>query len=64
MSVSQDGMDQALHVGLLIFCASVGLLSVAGLLLLLAQLAADTAQAIAAAGPAGIGITVALRKGK
>jgi small-conductance mechanosensitive channel len=39
-------------------------LSLVGLLLLLAQLVADTAAAIAAAGPAGIGITLALRKGK
>ncbi|MEE1774547.1 hypothetical protein PUR25_00225 [Streptomyces sp. JV181] len=36
-----------------------------GWLLLLAQLVADTAAAIAAAGPAGIGLTIALRrKGK
>ena len=64
MSVTQDGVDRALITGLFVFSASVGVLSVVGLLLLLAQLVADTAAAIAAAGPAGIGLTIALRKGK
>ncbi|MEE1774588.1 hypothetical protein PUR25_00480 [Streptomyces sp. JV181] len=65
MSVTQDDVDRALITGLFVFSASVGVLSVVGLLLLLAQLVADTAAAIAAAGPAGIGLTIALRrKGK
>ena len=63
MSVTQDDVDRALITGLFVFSASVGVLSVVGLLLLLAQLVADTAAAIAAAGPAGIGLTIALRKG-
>jgi len=65
VSIDQDGFERALTGGLLIFCASVGVLSVAGLVLILLQLAAETAAALAAAGPAGIGITLALRrKGK
>ncbi|MFD4239841.1 hypothetical protein [Streptomyces sp. NPDC058542] len=62
---TQETVDRALITGLAVFAASVGLLSVAGLLLLLLQLAAETAQAVAAAAPAGIGLTIALRrKGK
>ncbi|MFC8894452.1 MULTISPECIES: hypothetical protein [Streptomyces] len=63
MTVTQDGFERAAVTGLLVFATSVGVLSVVGLLLLLAQLVADTAAAIAAAGPAGIGLTIALRKG-
>ncbi|MEU2476088.1 hypothetical protein ABZ601_34165 [Streptomyces sp. NPDC012842] len=63
MSVTQDGFERAAVTGLVVFTASVGVLSLVGLLLLLAQLVADTAAAIAAAGPAGIGLTIALRKG-
>lgn len=63
--MTQDGFDRAALGGLLAFTASVGLLSLAGLILLLMQLAAETAQAVAAAAPAGIGLTIALRrKGK
>ncbi|MET9929402.1 MULTISPECIES: hypothetical protein [Streptomyces] len=63
--MSQDTVDRALITGLAAFAASVGLLSLAGLLLLLVQLAAETAQAVAAAAPVGIGLTIALRrKGK
>ncbi|MGW3304835.1 hypothetical protein [Streptomyces rubiginosohelvolus] len=65
MSVTQDGVDRALITGLAMFAASVGLFTLAGLLLLVLQLAAETAQAVAAAAPAGIGLTIALRrKGK
>ncbi|MFE2210322.1 hypothetical protein [Streptomyces rubiginosohelvolus] len=65
MSVTQDGVDRALIGSLAIFAASVGLFTLAGLLLLVLQLAAETAQAVAAAAPAGIGLTIALRrKGK
>jgi Na+/melibiose symporter-like transporter len=63
MSVTQDQFDRAAITGLTVFAASVGVLSVAGLLLLLAQLVADTAQAVAAAAPAGVGVTIAIRKG-
>lgn len=63
---TQDTVDRALITGLAMFAASVGLFSLAGLLLLLVQLAAETAQAVAAAAPAGIGLTIAVRarKGK
>ncbi|MGW0545404.1 hypothetical protein ACWD0D_34695 [Streptomyces griseoincarnatus] len=65
MSIDQDSFDRAAVTGLLAFAASVGLFSLAGLLLLVLQLAAETAQAVAAAAPAGIGLTIALRrKGK
>ncbi|MEV4993186.1 hypothetical protein [Streptomyces niveus] len=64
MSVTQNGFDRAVLTGLIVFATSVGVLSLVGLLLLLAQLAADTATALAAAGPAGIGLRLALRKGK
>jgi hypothetical protein len=64
MSTTQDDVDRGLVTGLVVFTASVGVLSLVGLLLLLAQLVADTAAAIVAAGPAGIGISLALRKGK
>ncbi|WP_405822059.1 hypothetical protein OG705_19545 [Streptomyces sp. NBC_00838] len=61
---TQDGFDRAAMTGLLVFAASVGLLTLAGLVLALMQLAATTATALVAAGPAGIGISIALRKGK
>lgn len=64
MSVSQDQFDRAAIGGLLVFTASVGVLSVVGLLLLLAQLVTETAAAVAAVAPAGVGITLAVRKGK
>lgn len=59
---TQDGFEKASIGALIVFATSVGVLSLVGLLLLLAQLAADTATALAAAGPAGIGISLALRK--
>ncbi|MFF2189144.1 hypothetical protein [Streptomyces sp. NPDC058155] len=62
--MTQDGFDRAAVTGLLVFAASVGLLTLAGLVLALMQLAATTATALAAAGPAGIGIGIAIRKGK
>jgi len=61
--MSQDEFDRTAMTGLLVFAASVGVLTLAGLVLALMQLAATTATAVAAAGPAGIGITVSLRKG-
>ncbi|MFJ9096880.1 hypothetical protein ACIRIR_35985 [Streptomyces globisporus] len=65
MSVTQEGVDRALIASLAVFAMSVGLFTLAGLLLLVLQLAAETAQAVAAAAPAGIGLTIALRrKGK
>jgi len=62
--MTQDGFDRAAATGLLVFAASVGVLTLAGLVLMLMQLAATTATTIATAGPAGIGISIALRKGK
>lgn len=61
--MSQDEFDRAAMTGLLVFAASVGVLTLAGLVLALTQLAATTATTIATAGPAGIGVTIALRKG-
>ncbi|MFI1856226.1 hypothetical protein [Streptomyces sp. NPDC020480] len=62
--MSHDSFERTLVGGLLVFAASVGLLSTVGLLLVIGEQAAKTAAAIGAAGPAGIGITLSLRKGK
>ncbi|MFD6273845.1 MULTISPECIES: hypothetical protein [Actinomycetes] len=62
--MTQDGFDRAVVGGLVAFAASVGVLATVGLLLLLAQLVAQTVAAVAAAGPVGIGLSLALRKGK
>ncbi|MFB6984242.1 hypothetical protein [Streptomyces scopuliridis] len=65
MSIDQDQFEGVALTGLLVFAASVGLLTLAGIVLALMQLAADTATAVAAATPAGVGVTIALRrKGK
>jgi hypothetical protein len=61
--MTQDSFERAAVGGLLAFAASVGLLSTVGLLLVLAEQAAHTAAAIGAAAPAGVGITISLRKG-
>lgn len=63
--MTQDSFERAAVGGMLAFPVSVGLLGVVGMVLALLQLAHDTAQALTAAGPAGlgIGITISLRKG-
>lgn len=61
--MTQDSFERVTVGGLIAFAAAVGLLSTIGLLLILAEQAAHTAAAISAAGPAGIGITISLRKG-
>ncbi len=64
--MTQDGFERATVGALIVFAASVGLLSLVGVLLAVLQLAADTATALAAAAPAGVGVTLAIgrRKGK
>jgi small-conductance mechanosensitive channel len=62
--MTQDEFDRAATVSLLVFAASVGVLTLAGLVLALMQLAADTATAVAAAAPTGVGISIALKRGK
>ena len=62
MSLSQETWERAAVAALLAFAGSVGAFALLALALNLAQLAANTAAAIAAAGPGGIGITLALRK--
>ncbi|MGO4417244.1 hypothetical protein AB4Z54_00310 [Streptomyces sp. MCAF7] len=63
--MTQDSFERATVGGLIAFAASVGLLGLVGMVLALMQLAAETAQVLKAAGPAGlgIGITISLRKG-
>lgn len=57
--------ERATVTALVVFAASVGCLSLVGVLLAVLQLAADTATALAAAAPAGVGLTIAIgRKGK
>lgn len=58
-------LETALVTGLLVFAGAVGMLALVGVLLAVLQLAADTAAALGAAAPAGVGVTLALRrKGK
>ncbi|MEU5840155.1 hypothetical protein ABZ820_41850 [Streptomyces diacarni] len=59
---TQDSFERGVVGGLLVFAAGVGLLATVGVLLVLAEQAARTAHALAAAGPAGLGVTVALRR--
>lgn len=56
--------DRAIVAALVVFCAAAGTLALVGVLLSLLDLAARTATAVAAAGPAGITITIALRRTK
>ncbi|MFE9335104.1 hypothetical protein [Streptomyces sp. NPDC006925] len=60
--MSPETWERATIGGLVVFAASMGLLATVGMLLILAEQAAKTAHALAAAGPAGIGVTVALRR--
>lgn len=63
--MTQETFDRAVIGALVTFAVSVGCLSLVGVLLAVLQLlAADTAQALAAAAPAGVGLTIAIsRKG-
>ncbi len=63
---TQESVERATVGALVVFAASVGCLSLVGVLLAVLQLAADTAQALAAAAPAGVGVSLAIgrRKGK
>ncbi|WP_432071338.1 hypothetical protein [Streptomyces sp. AA1529] len=60
--MSPETWERVTMGGLLAFAASLGLLATVGMLLILAEQAARTAHALATAGPAGIGVTVALRR--
>jgi hypothetical protein len=64
--MTQDTYERAVVGGLVLFAVSVGCLSLVGVILAVLQLAADTAAALAAAAPAGVGVSLALgrRKGK
>ena len=63
--MTQETWDRVLIGGLIAFAVSAGLLGLVGVLLAVLKLAAETAAAIGAAAPAGIGLTIALRrKGK
>lgn len=64
--MTQETFDRAVIGALVTFAVSVGCLSLVGVLLAVLQLAADTAQALAAAAPAGVGVSLAIgrRKGK
>ncbi|MFC8278157.1 hypothetical protein ACFUJR_37675 [Streptomyces sp. NPDC057271] len=60
-----QSLETALVTGLVVFCGAVGVISLVALLLVLLQLAAATAGAIAAAGiGATVSIPLARRKGK
>jgi heme A synthase len=64
--MSQDEFERGALTGLLVFAAAVGTFALVGVLLVLMQLAAETAAALAAAAPAGLGIslaTIRCRKG-
>jgi len=62
--MTQETCDRAVIGALIVFAASVGALALVGVLLAVLQLAAQTAAAVAAAAPAGVGLTIAIRKGK
>lgn len=63
--MSGDTFERVTVGALFVFATAVGVLCLVGVLLALLKLAAETVTAIAAAGPAGIGLTLALRrKGK
>lgn len=60
--MTQETFDRSVTGALIAFAVSVGCLSLVGVLLAVLQLAADTAQALAAAAPAGVGLTIAIRR--
>jgi hypothetical protein len=63
--MTQNGFERATIGALIAFATSVGCLALVGVILAVLQLAADTAAALAAAAPAGVGVSLAIRrKGK
>jgi hypothetical protein len=61
--MTQQTFERAAIGALIAFAVSVGALGLAGILLSLLQVAAEAATAVAAAVPAGIGISIAIRRG-
>lgn len=59
--MSPETWDRAMFGTLLVFAGGMGVMATVGVLLL-AQQAAETAHALAVAGPGGLTLTVALRR--
>jgi hypothetical protein len=61
--MSDDRFEKFCICALVVFAGTAGVIALTAMLLSTLHIAVDTADALAAATPGGIGITIAIRKG-